>query len=71
MKVRIEDLRVGSVQTVFVYDNPMWVKLEFADFTLRVGGERGVAVISSPDASLALYPRADNTIEIVRRPGNV
>ena len=67
MKTRIEDLRVGSIQTVFAYDNPMWVKFEFADFTLRVSEDRGLAVIGSPDASLAIHPRADNTIEIVRR----
>ena len=71
MKIRIEDLRVGSVQTVFAYDNPMWVKIEFADFTLRVGEERGIAVVSSPAASVAVYPRAGNTIEIVRRPRSV
>lgn len=67
MKVRIEDMRVGSVQTVLEYDDPMWIKIEFADFTLRISEREGIAVIGSTDASLAVHPRADSQIEIVRR----
>ena len=67
MKVRIEDMREGSVETIFECEDPMWVKLEFVNFTLRISEMRGIAVIGSLDASLAIHPRADNTIEIVRR----
>ena len=67
MKVRIEDMREGCIETIFECTNPMWVKFEFANFTLRVSEDRGLAVIGSPDASLAIHPRADNAFEIVRR----